>query len=171
MGQPDPDPKPAAPITNRPAPKYLKVILGCLLGAIGALFIVAIIIGISSDVPIEATGKAISVITTPSKPATPKVETPKPVPIEKKFKVDEEMAYIMAQSFVERRLKAPSTAVFPSQNDPGVTIITVNDTTFLISAYVDAQNTFGAMLRTTFYCMVVYVGNDVWQLESVKLEE
>ena len=88
-----------------------------------------------------------------------------------KAKPDEIEAYVMAQEFVKRQLKAPATADFPSAIGQGVTITTVNDTTFLISAYVDAQNTFGATLRMQFDCMVVYVGNDNWQCLNLNLEE
>jgi len=72
MGDSVPDSKTATPITSRAAPKYLKVILGCLLGSIGLIFIIAVVIGVSSE-PREVTmQQATTVEATKPKPPTSK---------------------------------------------------------------------------------------------------
>jgi hypothetical protein len=38
-------------------------------------------------------------------------------------------------------------------------------------AYVDAQNRFGATIRTRYWCEVEYIGNDMWRLIDIDLYE
>ena len=52
-----------------------------------------------------------------------------------------------AQLFVERHLKAPSTAEFPWGIDE-YSIASLGDGRWKVSSYVDAQNGFGAMVRS-----------------------
>ena len=52
-----------------------------------------------------------------------------------------------AQEAVRGKLKAPLTAVFPADND-AYTIRQLPDYTVGVSGYVDASNSFGAMLRS-----------------------
>jgi len=82
------------------------------------------------------------------------------------------MAYFMSQEFVKKRLKAPSTAEFPSlvleESDIRITVQDPN--TFTISAYVDAQNAFGAKIRTHYTATLKYLGSDEWQALNVTLE-
>lgn len=80
-------------------------------------------------------------------------------------------AYFMAQEFVKKHLKAPATADFPSYSNQDINISRRNDTTFLISGFVDAQNSFGANLRTNYKCEIMYVGNDLWQLVNINILE
>lgn len=77
-------------------------------------------------------------------------------------------AYVMSQIFVEKQLKSPSTAKFPTFEDSMV--IPLGDNRFKISSYVDAQNSFGAMVRTPYTCIVKHTGEgDKWRLESIDL--
>ena len=57
-------------------------------------------------------------------------------------------AWICAQNAVSELLKSPSTADFPSYSDSYVEYI--GDNEFRISAYVDAENEFGATVRQNF---------------------
>jgi hypothetical protein len=82
-------------------------------------------------------------------------------------KPDDVGAYVFAQNAVTQALKCPSTAQFPSGvsefvSDQGGGVFTVR-------AYVDAQNSFGAMVRTRFTARVKYLGNHRWQLEDLQL--
>ncbi len=61
-------------------------------------------------------------------------------------------AWIMAERLVTERLKAPSTADFPSYDQSYVQYL--GNDRYCISAYVDAQNGFGAKLRTDFVVIV-----------------
>lgn len=46
------------------------------------------------------------------------------------------------------------------------------DDAFVVNAYVDAENAFGAHLRHTFACSVTHVGgaDDTWRLTSLKID-
>ena len=58
--------------------------------------------------------------------------------------------WTLAINNVKESLKSPSTAKFPSSyNSDGVSI-TRNDNTYYVSSYVDAENSFGAIVRTNF---------------------
>lgn len=66
-------------------------------------------------------------------------------------------AYICAMYEVEDMLKAPSTADFPSgRSHYDARVLKNYDDVyeFLISSYVDAENSFGAMIRTEYDCTV-----------------
>jgi len=78
------------------------------------------------------------------------------------------MAYFMCQDFIEPRLVAPTTAKFPSSSE--VSIVRLSDQqeeAYQIIGYVDAQNKFGAMIRTYYICEITYLGNDRWSLEAL----
>lgn len=60
----------------------------------------------------------------------------------------------MAEKFVRDRLKAPSTAKFPWYEESSVTIS--GECEFVIRSYVDAQNSYGAMLRSDYVVKLQY---------------
>ena len=83
---------------------------------------------------------------------------------------DEIMSFVMSQSFVERRLRAPSTADFPSFSSAGVRVTYLGDCRHIVSAYVDAQNAFGGIVRTSYVAELQYeVGADTWRLLSLDM--
>ena len=63
------------------------------------------------------------------------------------------MAAVMSQRFVEKQLRSPSTASFPSQPDRQSYVDTC---TWEVLSYVDAQNAFGATVRTRYFIMMHY---------------
>jgi hypothetical protein len=75
-------------------------------------------------------------------------------------------AKIMAQQFLEERLKAPSTADYPWVETDKVVTELSNDK-YRYQSYVDAENSFGAKVRTNFEIVVQYVGDDKWKLISI----
>jgi len=82
---------------------------------------------------------------------------------------DEGGAYVWTRDFVRQRLKAPRTAKFPyiwnaHFEDMG-------DRKWRVVCYVDAQNAFGAEVRTYYDAVVRYVGNYKWELVSLKMEQ
>ena len=78
-------------------------------------------------------------------------------------------ASMMAEHFVEQRLKSPSTAKFGPYREMTI-ISTGGECEFLVSSYVDAQNSFGAMMRNNFTAVVRYVPDtDKWQLISLDM--
>lgn len=55
----------------------------------------------------------------------------------------------MAEVFVKKNLKAPSTADFCSVREARINKLGGNE--YEVRGYVDAQNIFGAMLRSNYY--------------------
>ena len=77
--------------------------------------------------------------------------------------VDSETAYYYGMMpIVKNGLKAPSTAVFlPYKN---IVKNKIDNYTWEFNGYVDSHNSFGAMLRTKFICIVNYnPETDRWQ--------
>lgn len=70
-------------------------------------------------------------------------------------------AIAMTKQFVTRRLKAPKSAEFPSRSE--FRVVASSDDQYLVSGYVDSQNSFGAMIRTTFICQMKVEG-ETWTL-------
>jgi hypothetical protein len=66
-------------------------------------------------------------------------------------------AHTMAERYVEDRLKAPSTAKFPRY--AGSQVSYIGNCEFVVKSYVDAQNSFGAMLRSDYYVRLKYDPN------------
>lgn len=71
-------------------------------------------------------------------------------------------AFYMSQQFTTKQLKAPATAKYPAYSEAQV--LDLGDGQYRISAYVDAQNAFGAMIRTQYLCTVKHVEGDTRQL-------
>ncbi len=84
-------------------------------------------------------------------------------------------AWVMAQQFVKDGLRSPGSAdfggVFGDYQDPDDVVTDLGSGKFRIRAWVDAQNAFGAEIRTRFLCELEYVGNDRWQLTSLEFIE
>lgn len=74
-------------------------------------------------------------------------------------------AYYACQLFAKDRLKAPSTAKFPSYDNGAV--ITLSANSWKVNSYVDAQNSFGAQIRTSYSCSVLSAG-DKWNLADMQ---
>lgn len=72
-------------------------------------------------------------------------------------------AYAVAQHYVEEKLKAPKTADFPWYDE---SYVTVSGNKYTVSAYVDAENSFGANVRTYFTVTMTRNG-DNW--ENIKV--
>lgn len=65
-------------------------------------------------------------------------------------------AEVQCQDWLKEQLKAPSTAKFSG------TVSTGGPTAWQVSGTVDAQNSFGAMLRSTWSCAIRLDG-DTWR--------
>lgn len=85
-----------------------------------------------------------------------------------------EAAWVVTQSFVEKRLRSPTSASFPWYDKSFVQQLPDEGgkKRYRVSAYVDAQNAFGAKIRTRFTCTVRYIGGKdlVWHLENLDFE-
>ncbi|MCO7643271.1 hypothetical protein NJI34_41645 [Pseudomonas sp. S 311-6] len=79
-------------------------------------------------------------------------------------------AFVMSQGFVKDKLKSPSSAEFPMITD-GVKVSKTGKCAFNVSAYVDAQNSFGAMLRQTYVADLEYTPeSDSWRLINLTMQ-
>ncbi len=84
------------------------------------------------------------------------------------------MAFIQCQAFVKERLKAPSTADFGGylesngMHDPDANPV---GSIYKVASYVDAQNSFGAKLRSTFICTERWNGQDDADIRNWTMEE
>ncbi|MTB67983.1 hypothetical protein GKR48_14335 [Providencia sp. wls1943] len=67
---------------------------------------------------------------------------------------DEERAYLASQTIIQSKLKSPSTARFPHYSK--VSITSAGLCTFQIDGYVDAQNSFGALVRDNYTTIITY---------------
>jgi hypothetical protein len=74
---------------------------------------------------------------------------------------DRVSAWVDCRSFVEQNLKAPASAVFPLSNAPGITIAHLSNGRWSVLGFVDAENSFGAVLRQDFGCQISYSGTQV----------
>ena len=98
-----------------------------------------------------------------------KSTSPKKAASQSQPKVDTLGAWIMAQQFVEGKLKCPSTAKWPCCYDDFTKHI--GNHRYEIISYVDAQNGFGAFVRTRFYCVIENIHGSNWKLESLVFEQ
>lgn len=101
----------------------------------------------------------------------PRVASNRPVsPENNKLGCNDEVgAFVVSHEFVTRRLKSPSTAKFPRMATDGVRVTRSSECTFLVSSYVDSQNSFGATTRTKYLLEAKYNSKDkLWDL--IRLE-
>ncbi|WP_162175151.1 hypothetical protein [Fodinicurvata fenggangensis] len=83
-----------------------------------------------------------------------------------------EDAFFVSQQFVERSLKAPSTAEFSSSFDRESGYHKTGACTYRVSGYVDAENSFGAKIRTNWWTEVEYSPEeDGWRLLDMTTDE
>lgn len=73
----------------------------------------------------------------------------------------------MCREFVKNRLRAPATAKFAGLSD--TTSVKLDDGSFLVRSYVDAQNGFGALIRTYYRCQVRPIDRDNWGLIALDM--
>lgn len=79
---------------------------------------------------------------------------------------DDFAAYVMAKAFVTDKLKAPSTADFARSTDSKINSLGCGK--WRVTSYVDAQNAFGAMLRSHYVAELQFDGAKNWQLVSLQ---
>lgn len=77
-------------------------------------------------------------------------------------------ALVYSHNCVEQQLKSPSSAEFPFGEG---SVTKVDNDTFIVTSYVDSQNSFGAMIRTNYSCQVTLTGEDNYTCDNVELFE
>lgn len=81
-------------------------------------------------------------------------------------KARETTAFIQCKNFVRDRLLAPASADFPFLEHA---FWDMGNSTWVIKSHVDSQSGFGAMIRSSWYCKVQYVGGNVSDQRSWRL--
>lgn len=77
-------------------------------------------------------------------------------------------AYCSAQNFVKKNLSTPATAEFHDSYDNCVK--QENDTTFIVNSFVDAENVFGAKIRSGFSCKIIYTSDGMTSCEELVIK-
>lgn len=70
-------------------------------------------------------------------------------------------AWVVCQQEMDRRLKAPATADYPSRSE---FTITQSGAIYTMSSWVDSENGFGAQIRTFFDCKAIHTGGDSYRV-------
>jgi hypothetical protein len=72
----------------------------------------------------------------------------------------------MAKEFISRQLKAPGAAEFPSivWNASDVRVVELPGGGHRVTAWVDAENAFGAKLRKSWVCELRETSRDTWSV-------
>jgi|TARA_R110000796_G_scaffold60351_1_gene139693 hypothetical protein len=79
------------------------------------------------------------------------------------------LAFNYSEEFVKQSLKSPSTAKFPGTYEKRDYITKVSDNKYIIDAWVDSQNGFGAMIRSKYHCVIIFEGGKV-KCEDLRIE-
>ena len=96
--------------------------------------------------------------------------------VEKPKEIDKTQLYyyskVMAKDYVKQVLKSPSTADFPSEE---FKVSIQPDSTVIVKCAVDAQNSYGAMIRGNYYLIMKwrkdYTDTDNWTLLKIENED
>jgi len=80
-------------------------------------------------------------------------------------------ALIVCEDFAKRRLRAPSTAKFDHEGSIDQAVTDLGAGHFRVIGYFDAQNGFGAMLRSDYVCDVQHTTGDSYNLIAVTARE
>ena len=75
-------------------------------------------------------------------------------------------AAAVAEATVKAQLKSPKSAKFCSANEM---TITYNESTWTISGWVDAQNSFGATVRSNFTVKITYTSDNNYTVDSCSI--
>lgn len=78
-------------------------------------------------------------------------------------------AWRVCQDFTRDKLTSPASAVFPGFDQADVFDLTGGQVRAL--GYVDSQNRYGAMIRSTFTCTVHPLDGSRWKLDDLTLVE
>lgn len=82
-------------------------------------------------------------------------------------------AYLAAREFVKRNLKAPATAKFVADRNSGRSdydnaAIELREGVWLATGAVDSQNSFGALIRSSWSAQVEHAGD--WRLIKLVID-
>lgn len=67
------------------------------------------------------------------------------------------------------KLKSPGSAKFPGLFESENHIKYLGDRKYKIDSWVDSQNSYGALIRTNYSCIMVEKGGDKWVMEQLEI--
>jgi hypothetical protein len=76
------------------------------------------------------------------------------------IKSEEDKAWDYSKEYVLSQLKSPSTAEFCSKEDADIFKVEYKEDVYGISAYVDSENGFGAMMRAEYDIGIMLTDDD-----------
>lgn len=82
-------------------------------------------------------------------------------------------SFLICRDFVKQRLRSPGSAKFrnPSERDGEVVWWSSDDLEWQVLSSVDAQNGFGALLRSQWDCTVRKIDKDRWKLVDLTIDD
>lgn len=104
----------------------------------------------------------------------PREVTTKPDPSPEEMRnvgLERSNALLVAQKHVKKQLKSPSTAAFPGIFDDRPEVRSLGSNKYRIRSWVDAQNGFGATIRSNFECVVETDGKGGWRVVTFKMDD
>lgn len=112
----------------------------------------------------------ISASTSPPRPRTGTAHTQS---VATGYAPDNITAWVMAEQFVKGQLRSPGTASFGSAfrefQSPDDHVTYLGDRRYRVAGWVDAENAFGATVRTNFVCILRDVDGENWRAEDVTI--
>jgi hypothetical protein len=98
------------------------------------------------------------------------IKLPPPTPWQERD--DWSMALVQAQDAIRAKLKAPSSAKFASALWDGAQgHVTRDGQRYTVNSWVEAQNSFGAQLRSNFRVVLEKTGEMTWSVDEATLLE
>ena len=76
------------------------------------------------------------------------------------------VAYTIAEETVEAQLKAPSSAKFSNKNE---TSISVRNNVWIVSGWVEAQNSFDATIRNKYTVQITFINADNYTIDFCRI--
>ena len=84
----------------------------------------------------------------------------------------DQSAAVMCEKFVEKRLKSPGSADFSGVSDTKIKVVSDKKPwRYLVTGYVDSQNSFGGKVRSNYTCDISTKDDDTWDLADLELTE
>lgn len=78
-------------------------------------------------------------------------------------------AFVACQAAAEQRLRSPATAEWPSSRASNIEHL--GSGRYRVRTHVDAQNAFGAMIRSNVDCAVRFTTQRSWVLDSITMRD
>jgi hypothetical protein len=74
-------------------------------------------------------------------------------------------AFVYAQEQIEKQIKSPSSAEWPTASE---SLLHQKGNIYTFKSYFDSQNSYGAMIRTNYIC-VVEENNNLYKIKELQL--